>query len=381
MKKLLLSSVALFGLSTAALAADLPRRQYVAPAPIIAVPVFTWTGFYVGVNAGAAFRDNNRDNTCFDSFGFGFGDCFGGSALAVRTNAGLAPVVPVTGFNALGLGLGLNNRQNNDVVFAGGGQIGYNYQFTPGAGWVIGVEADIQGLANNNRNDDFLALGGLGGFNGIFTAAPVAPIAPGSGIANPTGVGNGALGNVALFSRGPLGRSLDISRLDWFATVRGRLGYAWDRFLIYATGGVAFTDRGNNGDDFGAFGGGFGIPSGASLVGTGFYTSPAAAFSGNLVAPTNVFLTNSNNNNNVGWTVGGGVEWAFAYNWTAKIEGLYVSFDRNRNNNTGFIGGEVVGVSNTGAQVTAGQLGFNNRRDRDDFGVVRVGVNYKFGTY
>ena len=57
MKKLLLSSVALFGLSTAALAADLPRRQYVAPAPIIAVPVFTWTGFYVGVNAGAAFRD------------------------------------------------------------------------------------------------------------------------------------------------------------------------------------------------------------------------------------------------------------------------------------------------------------------------------------
>src|SRR4051794_29961743 len=358
MKKLLFSSVALFGLSTAALAADLPRREYVAPAPIVAVPVFTWTGFYVGVNAGAAFRDNNRDNTCTDSFGFGFGDCFGGSALAVQTNAGLAPVVPVTGFNALGLGF--NDRQNNDVVFAGGGQIGYNYQFTPGAGWVIGVEADIQGLANNNRNDDFLAIGG-GGFNGIFTAVPVAPIAPGSGIANPTGVGNGALGNVALFSRGPLGRSLDISRLDWFATVRGRLGYAWDRFLIYATGGVAFTDRGNNGDDLGAFGG-FGIPSGASLVGTGFYANPAAAFAGNLVVPTNVFLTNSNNNNNVGWTVGGGVEWAFALNWTAKIEGLYVSFDRNRNNNTGFVGGEVVGVSNTGAQVTAGHAGVPHPR-------------------
>src|SRR3954463_3947484 len=100
MKKLLLSSVALFGLSTAALAADLPRRQYVAPAPIIAVPVFTWTGFYVGVNAGAAFRDNNRDNPCIDSFGFGFGDCFGGSGLSVQTNAGLAPVVPLTGVSA-----------------------------------------------------------------------------------------------------------------------------------------------------------------------------------------------------------------------------------------------------------------------------------------
>src|SRR4051794_14143967 len=266
MKKLLFSSVALFGLSTAALAADLPRREYVAPAPIVAVPVFTWTGFYVGVNAGAAFRDNNRDNTCTDSFGFGFGDCFGGSALAVRTNAGLAPVVPVTGFNAVGLGF--NDRQNNDVVFAGGGQIGYNWQFTPGSGWVIGIEADIQGLANDRRNDDVLALGGSGGFNGIFTAAPVAPIALGSGIANPTGVGNGALGNVALFSRGPLGRSLDISRLDWFATVRGRLGYAWDRFLIYATGGVGFQDR-DNGDHFRGFGRlrGVWLPGGGGAVG------------------------------------------------------------------------------------------------------------------
>ena len=136
----------------------------------------------------------------------------------------------------------------------------------------------------------------------------------------------------------------------------------------------------NNGDDFGSFGG-FGIPSGGSLVGTGFYTNAAAAFAGNLVGPTNIFLLNDSNNNNVGWTVGGGVEWAFALNWTAKIEGLYVAFDRERNNNNGFVGGEVVGVSNTGAAVTAGQLGIDNRRDREDFGVVRVGVNYKFGTY
>ena len=153
MKKLLLSSVALFGLTAGATAADLPRRQYVAPAPYVAVPVFTWTGFYVGVNAGAAFRDNNRDNTCIDSFGFGFGDCFGGSGLAVQTNAGLAPVVPLTGFNALGFG---SSERRDDAVFAGGGQIGYNYQFTPGSGWVIGIEADIQGLANNRRNDDDL---------------------------------------------------------------------------------------------------------------------------------------------------------------------------------------------------------------------------------
>jgi outer membrane immunogenic protein len=380
MKKLLLSSVALLGLTVGATAADLPRRTVALP--YVAVPVFTWTGFYVGVNAGAAFRDNNRDNTCIDSFGFGFGDCFGGSGLSVQTNAGLAPVVPLTGFNALGLGF--SNRRNDDAVFAGGGQIGYNYQFTPGSGWVIGIEADIQGLANNRRDDDVFALGGFGGFNGFFTAAPVAPIAPGSGIANPTGVGNGALGNVALFSRGPLGRSLATSQLDWFATVRGRLGYAWDHFLLYATGGVAFRNS-DNGDDFGGFGsfGGFGIPSGGSLVGTGFYTNAAAAFAGNFVGPTNTFFLNDDrNNNNVGWTVGGGVEWAFALNWTAKIEGLYVAFDREQTNDNGFLlSGNVVGVSNTGAPVTAGQLGIDNRRDREDFGVVRVGVNYKFGTY
>src|SRR3954471_17086274 len=268
MRKLLLSSVALLGLTAAATAADLPRRQYVAPAPYVAVPVFTWTGFYIGVNAGAAFRDDNRDNTCTDTFGTGFGDCFGGSGLSMQTANGLAPVVPLTGLNTFGSGF--NNNRNDDAVFAGGGQIGYNYQFTPGSGWVIGVEADIQGLANDNRNDDFFGgFGGLGTNGGIFTAAPVAPIAPGSGIANPTGVGNGALGNVALFSQGPLGRSLATSRLDWFATVRGRLGYAWDRLFVYATGGLAFTDR-DKGDDFGSFGG-FGIPSGGSLVGTGFY--------------------------------------------------------------------------------------------------------------
>ena len=82
--------------------------------------------------------------------------------------------------------MGSNEPRRDDAVFAGGGQIGYNYQFTPGSGWVIGIEADIQGLANNRRDDDVFALGGFGGFNGgFFTAAPVAPIAPGSGIANP----------------------------------------------------------------------------------------------------------------------------------------------------------------------------------------------------
>ena len=96
MKKILLSSVALLGFTAGAMAADLPRRA-APPAYFAPVPVFTWTGFYVGVNAGYAW--NNSDN----------GDCFGCNALTVDTPAFLlgssAPVVPLGG-GILGLGAG-----------------------------------------------------------------------------------------------------------------------------------------------------------------------------------------------------------------------------------------------------------------------------------
>ena len=60
MKKILLSSVALLGLATGAMGADLPSRR--APAPVVAaVPLFTWTGFYVGVNAGYGWNTNDDD--------------------------------------------------------------------------------------------------------------------------------------------------------------------------------------------------------------------------------------------------------------------------------------------------------------------------------
>ena len=386
MKKLLLSSVALLGLTVGATAADLPRQTVVAPPPVIPVPVFTWTGFYVGVNAGGAFSTNNNDNFCAGGF-----DCFGGSGLSVQTTGGLAPAVPLTGFNSFAFGNFLDNR--NDGAFAGGGQIGYNYQFTPGSGFVIGLEADIQGTTFHHRRDDVFGFGGFGNGTGLFTAATVLPAIPGSGIAAPTGTGSGALGNVAIFNNG-FGLSNGFNGFDrrgpeWFATVRGRLGYAWDRLLLYATGGVVFRDDNNRNDCFNGFGCSFGfgtgIASGAALVGTGFYRTAAAAAVGATVVPTSPGFFVNDRNNDIGWTVGGGVEYAFTDNLTAKIEGLYVSFDRNNRNNDGFfVGNSVVGVSNTGAAVFANQFagfGFNNRRNRDDFAVVRAGLNWKFTAF
>jgi len=69
----------------------------------------------------------------------------------------------------------------------------------------------------------------------------------------------------------------------WLGTVRGRVGYAWDRFMPYFTGGVAF---------------------------------------GNIKANRTGFVGASDTN--AGWTIGGGVEGAIAGNWTAKLEYLYV---------------------------------------------------------
>ena len=159
---------------------------------------------------------------------------------------------------------------------------------------------------------------------------------------------------------------------DWFATARVRVGYAFDRTLVYATGGLAFTDNGNNDNGF------FGVTNGSQLP-AAFYVSPAAAAFGSGVGNGGFF--GRNNNNDVGWVLGAGVEYAFTPNLTVKLEGLWVSMDSNNNNNNfGFgVGSGIIGVSNTGAPIrTTAFLGGNNNNDNAFF-VARVGLNWKFG--
>jgi outer membrane immunogenic protein len=384
MKKLLLTSVALMGLTASAMAADLPRR--VAPAPLpVAVPLFSWTGFYAGVNVGYGFSGSNDD--CDDDFfspscGFGGLSGFGSSltGLTVPTlGGGVAPVNIVSGLPA-GFGTGLFNDDRRRDGFVGGGQIGYNFQFTPGSGFVIGLEADAQyaGFRRNDDCDDFggfgcLGFGGLGGFTGLATATPVLPIGLGAGIAPGSP-------NVALFSNAfDDFRRVSRSDIEWFGTVRGRLGYAIDRLLIYVTGGLAYTSRDSKRDDPFLFQNlGFGF-SGPGVIQNLFLTPEARAFALLNAQPAFSNL-DRRKYSDIGWTVGGGIEYAFTPNWTVKLEGLYVNFDSELNRNN-FVGSRIVGVSNTGAPITATSLGF--RRDRDDnedFAVIRVGVNYLFST-
>jgi outer membrane immunogenic protein len=237
MKKILLSSVALLGLTAGAMAADLPSRRAPAPVvPVAVVPVFTWTGFYLGVNAGGAWNTNNDK-------------------------------VFVPGVGTVG--------GNSNAGFTGGGQIGYNYQMGM---FVLGVETDLQYADLGRKNNDFLLLGN----------------------------------NAALVGRG--------SSNNFFGTVRARAGVAFDRALVYATGGFAYGDVGNR------FGG---------------------------------------NSTNGGWTVGAGIEYAFTNNLTAKVEGLYVNLERNNNDLV------ALGLANAAAI----------KNKNNEFGVIRAGLNYKFNSF
>jgi outer membrane immunogenic protein len=259
---LLSAALTLVASSGLAYAADLPSRQAPPPA-YVAVPVFTWTGFYVGVNAGYGFGGSKQNNVDIPAGTF---------ASAPGVSGTLSP-----------------SSSGNDGGFVGGGQIGYNYQ----VGHVVfGVETDIQ----------------------------YADLGHGSGTYSTTFTGTGTLPTTFT--------AIDNRRnIDWFGTVRGRVGYAFDRFLVYGTGGLAY-------------GGGSSSSTACSIVAC-------------------------DDDTKIGYAAGAGVEYAFTPNWTAKIEGLYVNLGKAGNGTYGYdAAGTVYTVSST--------------KQDQDFGVVRAGVNYKF---
>lgn len=113
----------------AAQAADLPQRAP-APAPVYApASAYNWTGFYVGVNAGAAFGSSCRNVTPFYP---GFAGTWGGTTCTSGNDSG---------------------------SFVGGGQLGYNFQ---NGNFVFGAEADFEGLSSKSRSNSTFVTGPVG---------------------------------------------------------------------------------------------------------------------------------------------------------------------------------------------------------------------------
>ena len=116
----------------------------------------------------------------------------------------------------------------------------------------------------------------------------------------------------------------ETSKIQWLATIRGRAGFAIDRIMIYGTGGAAF------------------VPVSDSITASGYGT---------------VFNASSTN---IGWTIGAGVEGAFAQNWTAKIEYLYVQSNFS-------LSGPIA--------VAGGTLSYTGTISEN---VIRAGINFKY---
>jgi outer membrane immunogenic protein len=233
------------------------------------------------------------------------------------------------------LGFGNNfNNQNTSGGF-GGGQIGYNWVFPGGAGyggagyggagyggaagWLVGVEADIQGASlHRSSNPLFLANAGEPGETASFTAD---------------------------------------SRLNWFGTLRGRFGYAAGPVLFYGTGGLAFAGVRNN--LLATFNDGFDCD----------FVSCAVASLGPL--------NNNNTSTRWGWVLGAGIEWMFAPNWSLKGEYQYIALGSINQTSTAIIQTGSALVS--GVDEFEGVIG--TRRINENFNTVRIGVNYHFGGY
>jgi outer membrane immunogenic protein len=117
-KKIMLGAVALVAIGAApALAADLPAAPVYTKAPAIVAPVYNWTGFYIGVNAGGEW---------------------GRSDVATFVDPNIGTYVG-TANSAIMSAAGTGRAKNTS--FTGGGQIGYNYQ---SGMWLWGLEADLE---------------------------------------------------------------------------------------------------------------------------------------------------------------------------------------------------------------------------------------------
>jgi len=283
-------SILLFGAAlSSAKAADMPVK---APPPPPKAAIATWSGFYAGVNIGYGFGNDPANE--FVVSGAGFPILGAGTPLYGSPNM----------FNARPQGV------------IGGGQIGYNFQVAPR--WLAGLEADFQGSGMKDSQNCVLPCGVP--IVSFFAFAP-------------------SIFSVYSFE----------NKIEWFGTVRGRLGYEDGPNLFYVTGGLAY----------GA------VERSRTVVGTSTILG--------LFTINNFAGTFSATSTNVGWTAGAGWERRMWGNWSVKAEYLYVDLGKTTDSfNTIYGPGSIIGTAGTVAAVRTDTIRYHEN-------IVRVGLNYQFG--
>ena len=275
-------------MSGSALAADLP----VLKAPPVLPPPPLWTGFYFGANVGAIFDAGSGVTT---------------TAFPLYNDAGAAALQPASFFGTASALAVPGSTSLSNVGVIGGGQVGYNWQFT---NFVAGIEADIQGAT-------------------LSSAANL------SGAATESSTGSMVAGQSQLSKT-----------LNYLGTVRGRVGYlVTPTLLIYGTGGLAY---------------------GGMVFTNGLFLSSA-----NPNYPLSAVSANYSDAH-IGWTAGGGVEWMFLANWSAKAEYLYYDL------------GSVSATNIAAAPVASGALlyaAYYQSSARFNGNIVRAGINYHFSWF
>ncbi|MHB8268454.1 outer membrane protein [Bradyrhizobium sp.] len=188
----------------------------------------------------------------------------------------------------------------------GGGQVGYNYQVNQ---FVLGVEADAQGT----------------GLNGSTASA------------------TRSFGPPILLATVNQTVTVDFGRIDWMASFRGRAGFAVNQALFYVTGGGAVAGIGGSTTTV-INGPGIAIPAGTFVA------------------------TNGGDTTRWGWTVGGGIEWAFNQNWSIAGEYRYTDFGNRGTTFTipsGLAAAPIFATGTSSSRLTVEQATFR--------------LNYRFG--
>lgn len=207
--------------------------------------------------------------------------------------------------------VGTGNNSAGYSGFIGGGQLGYNWQALPNV--ALGFETDFQGATSSGYGKNS-SVGLVPGYPGNYWMA-----------------------------------STSGSRtLNYLGTARGRLGYFFTpSIMVYGTGGLAY--------------GGVSMNSKTLWQGDGPDFIDEKWFYGQ----------GSKSSLNAGWTAGGGVEWFFKSNWSAKAEYLYYDL--------GSLGYNYSAIRPVpGFPEGLGMITTTNAATRFNGNILRAGVNYHF---